>query len=212
MAKKTKGKISKAKQKYIEEYKKQRKRIKSIEYRLKKKGLAFNEFAIPTVTEIKEYSTAEIKRVVSGFKKVTAKTYATHTIKREELPTPPELPTESEFTLNYIYAALNTATEEFNKEAAEYARNFIDDTIAEDGIVEVNGRIKSASQEAYRLAFEIAGDSDPQDVFNSLYALCYIINGGKLPQFFALDLEIKKNQMVRERNHYKYVKYKKKRW
>lgn len=210
MAKKKKVKISKAKQKYIDEYKKQKKRIKSIECRLRKKGLAFNEFVIPTVNEIKEYTTAEIKRTVSGLKKVTAKTYAPETTKREELPTPDEMPKESEYTLNYIYDALNMATEEFNKEAAEYARNYIDDTIAEDGIIEVNGRIKSASQEAYRLAFEIAGDSDPQDVFNSLYALCYIINGGKLPDFFALDLEIKKNQMVRERNHYKYVKYKKK--
>lgn len=207
---KAKGKISKAKQKYIDEYKKQRKRIKSIEYRLNKKGLEVNKFVLPTVKEIKEYTTAEIKRAVSGLKKVTSKTYNTQPIKREELLIPPEKPAEDGFTLNYILDALHTATEEYNKESAEYVRDFIDDTIAEDGIEEVNNRIKSASQEAYRLAFEMTGDSDPQDVFNSLYALCYIINGGKLPDFFALDLEIKKNQMVRERNHYKYVKYKKK--
>lgn len=210
MTKVPKKKISKAKQKYIEEYKKQRKRIKSIEYRLRKKGLVFDEVVFPKVKEIKEYTTAEIKRAVSGFKKVTAKTYNAQPTKREDLPTPAEKPTEDGFTLNYIWDALHTATEEYNKEAAEYVRDFIDDTIAEDGIEEVNERIKSASQEAYRLAFEMTGDSDPQDVFNSLYALCYIINGGKLPDFFALDLEIKKNQMVRERNHYKYVKYKKK--
>ena len=211
MAKAPKKKISKAKQKYIEEYKKQRKRIRSIEYRLKKKGRDYIQIELPTVKEIKQYDTREIKKAISGLSKVTAKSYEKRTVKREDLPTPAEKPQEGDFTLAHIYDALSTATEDFNKEAADYAKDFIDDTIAEDGILVVAARIKEASQEAYRMAFEMVGDSDPKEVFNSLYSLCYIINGGELPKFFAIDLEIKKNALVRQRNHAKYVKYHKKR-
>lgn len=210
MAKAPKKKISKAKQKYIDEYKKQRKRIKSIEYRLKKKGIDYIQIELPTVKEIKQYEAREIKKAISGLSKVTAKSYEKRTVKREDLPTPAEKPQEGDFTLAHIYDALSSATEDFNKEAADYAKDFIDDTIAEDGIEEVAKRIKEASQEAYRIAFEMVGDSDPKDVFNSLYSLCYIINDGELPKFFAIDLEIKKNALVRQRNHAKYVKYHKK--
>ena len=210
MAKAPKKKISKAKQKYIEEYKKQRKRIRSIEYRLRKKGIDFIKQEFPTIKEIKQYETREIKKAIKNFGTVTAKSYEKRTVKREELPTPAEKPQEGDFTLAHIYDALSSATEDFNKEAADYAKDFIDDTIAEDGIEEVAKRIKEASQEAYRIAFEMVGDSDPKEVFNSLYSLCYIINGGELPKFFAIDLEIKKNALVRQRNHAKYVKYHKK--
>lgn len=211
MAKAPKNKISKVKQKYIDEYKKQRKRIKSIEYRLKKKGIKYHGIELPTVKEIKQYTTVEIKKAIKTFSNVTSKTYEKRTVKREELPTPAEKPQEGDFTLAHIYDALSSATEDFNIEAADYAKDFIEDTIAEDGIEVVAKRIKEASQEAYRIAFEMVGDSDPKEVFNSLYSLCYIINGGELPKFFAIDLEIKKNALVRQRNHAKYVKYHKKR-
>ena len=211
MAKAPKKKISKAKQKYIEEYKKQRKRIRSIEYRLRKKGIDFVKQEFPTIKEIKQYETRVIKKSIINLGTVTAKSYEKRTVKREDLPTPAEKPQEGDFTLAHIYDALSTATEDFNKEAADYAQDFIDDTIAEDGIEVVAQRIKDASQEAYRIAFEMVGDSDPKDVFNSLYSLCYIINGGELPKFFAIDHEIKKNALVRQRNHAKYVKYHKKR-